>query len=142
MSYPPRYGESLEERVQRLRLDGPNALLATTGATRTFETGATRDTDEDKLDYEGFLSPLVIEAYAKYMHEKRQMPDGTLRTSDNWQKGIPLDAYMKSMWRHFFAVWKAHRSGQGATEDLLALLFNVQGMAHELLKGDTGALPR
>ena len=107
---------------------------------RTFDTGATRDTDEGKLDFEGFLSPLVIQAFAEYMHEKRQMPDGSLRASDNWQKGIPLDAYMKSMWRHFFAVWEHHRKGgnnQQLVEDLLALMFNVQGMAHELLKHGT-----
>lgn len=108
---------------------GPAAVI------RTFGTGATRDTDEDKLDFEGFLSPLVLEAFASYMHGKRKMPDGSLRDSDNWQKGIPMDAYMKSMWRHFFAVWKGHREGQVAEEELLALLFNVQGYAHEILKG-------
>lgn len=105
---------------------------------RTFDTGATRDTDEGKLDFEGFLSPLVIKAFAEYMHEKRKMPDGSLRDGDNWQKGIPLDAYMKSMWRHFFDVWTNHRGWPGATGDieteLLALLFNVQGMLHEILK--------
>jgi hypothetical protein len=68
---------------------------------RTFSTGATRDTDEGKLDFEGFLSPTVLKAFAEYMHEKRKMPDGSLRDSDNWQRGIPVDAYMKSMWRHF-----------------------------------------
>lgn len=106
-------------------------------AIRRFETGATRDTDEGKLDYEGFLSPLVIKAFAEYMHEKRKMPDGSLRSGDNWQKGIPLEAYMKSMWRHFFSVWEIYRAGSisFAEEELLALLFNVQGMAHEILKG-------
>lgn len=104
---------------------------------RTFATGATRDTDEGKLDFEGFLSPQVLKAFAQYMHEKRKMPDGSMRDSDNWQKGIPVDQYMKSMFRHFFAVWESHRAG-GQThqlvEELLALMFNVQGYAHELLK--------
>lgn len=110
------------------------AVEAVTPQTRTFDTGATRDTDENKLDFEGFLSPLVLEAFAKYMHGKRKMPDGSMRDSDNWQKGIPTDAYMKSMFRHFFAVWKSHRAGKVSEEDLLALLFNVQGYAHETLK--------
>ena len=105
---------------------------------RTFSTGATRDTDAGKLDYEGFLSPLVLKAFAEYMHEKRTMPDGTFRASDNWQKGIPLDAYMKSMWRHFFDVWQSHRNGEIYGDviktELLALLFNVQGYLHELIK--------
>jgi hypothetical protein len=106
--------------------------------TRIFATGATRDTDEGKLDFEGFLSPLVIKAFAEYMHEKRKMPDGSMRDADNWQKGIPLEAYMKSMWRHFFAVWASYRHPEhtcaDAEEELLALLFNVQGMLHEILK--------
>lgn len=101
---------------------------------RTFDTGATRNVDEDKLDFEGFLSPLALKAYAEYMHKNRRQADGKLRDSDNWQKGIPKDAYMKSMWRHFFAVWEGHRFGQPSQEDLCALFFNVQGLLHEHLK--------
>ena len=51
---------------------------------------------------------------------------------------------MKSGWRHFFDWWKLHR-GLDATspedghkidkvEALCALMFNVQGYLHELLK--------
>jgi len=76
---------------------------------RRFDTGATRDTDEGKLDFEGFLSPLVLERYAQYMNKHRKQSDGKLRDSDNWQKGIPLKAYIKSLWRHFFDLWKIHR---------------------------------
>lgn len=105
---------------------------------RHFDTGATRDADTDKYDYEGFLSPLVLERYAKYMHEHRIQSDGSLRASDNWQKGIPLDAYMKSGWRHFMEWWTAHRNDavfNDETEDILcALLFNVQGYLHEMRK--------
>ena len=102
---------------------------------RTFETGATRDTDVDKLDYEGFLCPLVLERYAQYLHKHRQTANG-MRDSDNWQNGIPLDVYMKSAWRHFHAVWKHHRSNKkgDVTEDIAALLFNMMGYMHELLK--------
>jgi hypothetical protein len=39
-------------------------------------TGATRNLDEDKLDYEGFLSPYVLRRFAAYMHEHRKTPDG------------------------------------------------------------------
>lgn len=106
------------------------------GDVRMFCTGATRDTAQDKLDFEGFLSPLVIERYAEYMHMHRVQSDGTLRDSDNWQRGIPISAYMKSMWRHFFAVWKGYRVKQDVRDDLCALLFNVMGMLHELLKVD------
>lgn len=105
---------------------------------RKFETGATRDTDENKLDYEGFLSPLVLERYAEFMHVNRHQADGKLRDSDNWQKGIPMDAYMKSKMRHDMDVWKNHR-GYNATDDmetaLCAVLFNTMGYLHEILKG-------
>lgn len=104
---------------------------------RQFETGATRDSEDGKLDYEGFLSPLVLERFARYMHKHREQADGNLRASDNWQRGIPADAYMKSAWRHFFDWWAAHRNlpiaREGLEEALCALFFNVQGYLHELL---------
>lgn len=106
---------------------------------RTFDTGANRDKDEGKLDFEGFLSPLVLEAFATYMNFNRSLADGSTRASDNWQKGIPVDVYVKSAWRHFFSAWRIHR-GWGASETLVwalcGVLFNVQGWLHELLKKD------
>jgi hypothetical protein len=109
--------------------------------TRVFATGATRDTETGKLDYEGFLSPEVIDAFARYMDSNRQMADGTIRDSDNWQLGIERNVYMKSGWRHFVDWWRNHR-GLEAREDteraLCGLLFNVMGYLHEHLKAATG----
>ena len=104
---------------------------------REFDTGATRNVDASKFDYDGFLSPLALERFAEYMHANRTQADGTFRDSDNWQKGIPFDSYMKSMWRHFFDVWKWHRglpAGEDIETALCALMFNVQGYLHEHLK--------
>jgi hypothetical protein len=104
---------------------------------REFDTGATRNSDEGKHDYEGFISPLVLERYAEYMTKHRKQADGKLRDSDNWQKGIPKAAYMKSAWRHFVDWWKQHRGlpGQDILEEsICALLFNAMGYLHELLK--------
>ena len=67
----------------------------------------------------------------------RNDEDGKLRSSDNWQKGMPVDAYMKSMWRHFMDVWGEHRypvDPEVQLEALMALMFNVQGYAFELLR--------
>jgi 5'(3')-deoxyribonucleotidase len=114
-----------------------------TSAVRKFATGATRDTDTGKLDYEGFLSPLALRSFAEFMHRNRFQKDGSLRDSDNWQKGIPLDAYMKSLFRHFMEVWMIHRGitaldekGQEVNLEtaLNAVLFNAQGYLHEHLK--------
>src|SRR5687768_9111242 len=54
------------DQVKQLSASGVVATVATVpvkeaSAARTFSTGATRDTDNGKLDYEAFLSPLVLE---------------------------------------------------------------------------------
>ena len=114
--------------------------------TRAFSTGATRDADTGKLDYEGFLSPLVLRAYAEYMHRcrTRNIPVGqTLRSSDNWQNGIPQDAYAKSLIRHTMEFWllndgfeaRDEKGNSLSLEDVCcAILFNVSGYLFEALK--------
>lgn len=107
---------------------------------RTFETGATRDNDDTKHDPEGFNNPLVELRFCEYMTKHRVQPDGNLRASDNWQKGIPLDAYMKSMWRHMLDVWLHHRglshkAKEPLEEALCAMRFNIDGYLLEILKG-------
>lgn len=67
---------------------------------RTFRTGATRDTEHGKLDYEGFINPLCDYSFAQYMHRFRHQPDGTYRDSDNWQKGFAPGVALKSLVRH------------------------------------------
>lgn len=107
---------------------------------RKFATGATRDTEQGKLDYEGFLSPLALKVYAEYMNKHRVQPNGELRDSDNWQKGIPLDVYMKSLWRHFMDLWLWHRghptkSRESIDDALGGILFNTFGYLHMLEMG-------
>src|SRR5260370_38523668 len=103
------------------------------GKMRTFESGATRDTDDAKIDPDGFLSPLVINRFCEYMAKNRMQKDGTTRASDNWKKGIPLDAYMKSMWRHFLSVWSRHQAADHVREDdCCALRLNVLDYLDEL----------
>ena len=103
---------------------------------RTFATGATRDTDDGKVDYEGCLSPAVLECFAQYMLRHSTQRDGKQRTMDNWQRGIPLDVYMKSLLRHTFTAWALHRYGGTMSEmkeALCAIQFNQQGYLHTLL---------
>lgn len=109
---------------------------------REFETGATRDSNENKLDYEGFLSPLVLRRYAEFMHDHRLQADGKLRDSDNWQKGIPINEYASSLIRHTMAVWLLHRGYPAFDEkgneldlqtELCAAIFNAMGYLFELL---------
>ncbi len=112
---------------------------------RQFGTGATRSSDEGKLDYEGFDSPLVTKRYAQYLHVNRKQADGNLRGSDNWQSGIPQEAYVKSLIRHVEDV-KLHWDGYSDEavdadfEDAIcAVLFNAKGLLFELLKAKRAA---
>ena len=46
---------------------------------RKFETGATRDEEIGKYDFEGFLAPTVLVRFAEYMHKHRIQADGNIR---------------------------------------------------------------
>ena len=130
------FPECMESRGARIvahgKLDEP---------MRTFSTGATRNVDENKPDPDGFISPLVLQRYCEYMHAHRVQADGSLRASDNWQKGIPVDAYRKSLNRHHLHAWllgrgyEAHDSDSGEPVDvqtaLCAIIFNASGWLHE-----------
>lgn len=110
------------------------------GTLRTFETGATRDTAEDKHEPWLFTSAIVEKRFCEYMHKHRLQSDGELRDSDNWKKGIPLDAYTHSLSRHIQDL-RLHLEGfgsqarEGSLEEVLcSVLFNVQGMLHEVIR--------
>ncbi len=108
-------------------------------AKREFAGGAWRDSEDGKLDYEAFLSPAVLQAYAKYLHKHRRMPDGSLRDGDNWQNGIPQEVYVKSLMRHVVDVWLHHRGQSALASEPLddaigGVIFNAMGFWFEELK--------
>lgn len=110
-----------------------------------YEQGATREGEDDKLDIEGFLSPLVIEAYSQYMHFNRKLPDGTMRSGSDWQNGMPFNRLMRSMWRHFKDCWMEHRlwtTKEGRVFALCGLLFNTIAYLHQVLYNDPYALDK
>ena len=108
-----------------------------------FDSGATRNLDVSKYDYSGFLNPEALHAFAEYMHEHRLQKDGTLRDSDNWQKGIPFRVYAKSLIRHCIDLWRMDRgyavtnpdTGAPCTKQELccAIIFNAMGYLKELV---------
>jgi len=112
------------------------------GKITKYDTGATRDTREGKLVYDKFLSPAVLKQFAKYMNMNRVQSDGKLRDGDNWMKGISMEDYMESAFRHFMEFWEYHRhcpcgNRLGHIEGIGAacgLLFNLMGYLHEWLK--------
>lgn len=107
---------------------------------RKFESGATRDTNTNKLEWRRFLSLPALKRYCEYMHQHRKQADGTLREPDNWKKGIPLDVYADSLYRHMqeWALLLEREDGEVVGEEveelLCAILFNAFGYLHELVK--------
>lgn len=108
---------------------------------RQFETGATRDTNTNKPDYRGFYSVLVARRFGEYMHKHRLQADGSLRESDNWKKGIPEIEYVSSGDRHWMDIKECYEALQfgyfsnvNLEDALCAMLFNVQGLLHEVVK--------
>lgn len=106
---------------------------------REFSTGATRDDDIQKIDPEGFLSPIVLERYCQYLHKHRIQADGKLRASDNWQKTFGDNHFsvcLKSAFRHFMDVWLYHRGYKrnlDIQDSICATIFNLQAYLFKLL---------
>jgi len=86
-----------------------------------------------------FMPSDVIKEFGRYMLEHQIQTDGVTRSSNNWKKGIPLEAYITSMWRHLQTIWLHHEGRADLTEEsledaLCGALFNASGYLHELLK--------
>lgn len=109
---------------------------------RRFETGAIRDSNEGKLEYARFMSPIVIKRYAEYMHLHRKQSDGNLREPDNWKKLFGEnheDVCMDSLYRHIMDVWLINKGfRKEAREDLesalCAIMFNAHAWLFKVLK--------
>jgi hypothetical protein len=110
---------------------------------REFSSGATRDLDENKLDYESFNNPLVDKAYAEYLNKHRQTANG-LRNGDNWQSLFGdkhTDVCIKSLCRHVVDVRLAHRgykSEQPIKDSLCGIIFNAKAYLLKLLLEQKG----
>lgn len=96
---------------------------------RKFETGAVRDNDIEKADLIESVSYLALHRFAKYMTGK-----STRYGKGNWKKGIPPQAYLESMARHFQKFVSEWEYGVSEEHDdhLSAMAFNLFGLMHEL----------
>ena len=108
---------------------------------RKFDSGATRDTSEGKLEYARFMSPIVLKRFAEYMNLHRKQTDGNLREPDNWMNLFGdkhEDVCLDSLFRHVMDVWLINKGFQTeAREDiepaLCAILFNAQAWLFKVL---------
>lgn len=109
------------------------------GTIRTSVTGATRNSLIDKPELVKYLSPIVLQAFGKYMLKHQIQADGTKRAGDNWKKGFgetpkeTKDIIIDSLIRHTLDLWLEHdgfKSRDGLDEALGGLLFNVMAYWH------------
>ncbi len=136
------YGSKEEAEAAAALYEVKNTSETSAEGVRKFDTGATRDTTEGKLDYRKALSPIVLQRYVQYLDAHRKQPDGSMRDFDNWKQGIPIEAYFEGLGRHDMAVWLLHdgfpaedNHGPVTLEDsLCAIIFNATGWLHEILK--------
>mgnify|MGYP001615899165 CR=1 FL=1 len=130
----------------RAALDNWTPGVSGNGPQTDFGTGATRSSDIGKIDFEGHINPEVLEVFGEYMNRHRVQRDGQLRGSDNWQKGIPLYRYVKSLIRHVFEFWRMWRGKQVVNPDngtfftfrdvTSAVMFNIMGIIYEMIRSD------
>jgi len=110
-------------------------------SVRIFDSGATRDNNEGKLEYARFMSPIVLKRFAEYMNLHRKQTDGNLREPDNWMNLFGdkhEDVCLDSLFRHVMDVWLINKGFQTeAREDiepaLCAILFNAQAWLFKVL---------
>jgi hypothetical protein len=118
---------------------------------RQFDTGATRDSEDGKLEPWGFSSALVEKRFSEYMHGHREQADGELRASNNWCNGIPTSAYWHSLSRHLNDLrliaegYSKYAEEMDLETVLCAVKFNVDGLLYEVIKGaklDASPVPK
>lgn len=105
---------------------------------QVFSSGATRDSEDGKLQYTQFLSPSVLRRFAEYLNAHKTAADGSTRTGDNWKRGIPQERYLASLLRHVVELWELEEVvaqvdvRDEEREDLLcAIMFNAMGLLYE-----------
>ena len=94
-----------------------------------FKSGAIRDTQEGKTDYVETISFSAHRRFAIYMTEKKKKYG-----VGNFKKGIPIESYEKSLWRHVMIYFGNKYEGWNFEPDedhLAAIRFNNDGIMHE-----------
>lgn len=96
---------------------------------RKFESGAIRDSEENKESYTETISWTAFKRYAEYMTAKKQKYG-----AGNFKKGIPIASYEESLMRHIskYMINKYENGDLEKDQDhLSAIIFNVFGIMHE-----------
>lgn len=90
------------------------------GARQQFETGAQRDTAKGKGRPE-LISPFMLTRLSKWLEQGAEKYEAR-----NWEKGIPEQRCVASLFRHLIA----HMRGLGDEDHLAAIIFNAMAIIH------------
>lgn len=93
-----------------------------------FESGAIRDSQEGKEEYQEAISDLTLRRYALYM-----LSQAKKYGKGNWKKGISSESYSNSLDRHLNKYRIKKNWGidiEPGVDHLSAALFNLQGLIH------------
>ena len=131
------------EKAQAAQVKGLTGYVSEEAKMREFTGGATRSPQDNKPEFAGFLSPIALRRFGKYMMVHQKQEDGKLRKSDNWKKGMPRRVYLESLLRHTFDVWEEVTADIHSTrpdrdkleEALCAIMFNSMGLLREVMLG-------
>ena len=107
-------------------------IVKDSGYRQKFDTGAHRDTSEGK----GRFDLLPCEAITRLA---KHFEAGAKKYSDdNWRKGIPLNRYLDSAFRHLYKFM----DGQRDEDHAIAAAWNILCMIETEHMIDMGKLPK
>ena len=94
--------------------------------------------NEHKVRYNKIFHPAVMQVFGDYMTRCSLQDDGTRRSFDNWQRGIPISAYADSLESHthqiqLFANGCVDMMEEELEDAACAAIFNAMGILHEFL---------
>jgi hypothetical protein len=106
--------------------------IKTSGAERTFQSGAHRDANTNKGRYDLLPTRAMREAALHFQH------GGQKRGDRNWEQGMPLSQFLDSALRHLFAELE----GQTDEPHGRAAAWNVLCYLETKARIEAGLLPR
>lgn len=122
-------GQSLEPVISTLK---PDFELPDSGQRQQFETGAVRDTEENKGRYDLMATQGLMRLAIHYERGARKYADR------NWEKGIPIKRCLNSAIRHLVK----YMAGWNDEDHLAAAAWNIFAIMHfELYKPELQDLP-
>ncbi len=115
-------GESITDYMDlsSVKLVKPEFTIKDSGKRQEFDTGAVRDTAENKPEF-SLISPFALERIASHMTKGKNK-----YSRHNWVKGIPISRCYDSLLRHSIAFGK----GDISEDHLAALCFNAMAIMH------------